>query len=316
VKTAIIGAGTIACYVAYLTIAGPIVLLLTVPFGLLLAAVGFNVMHDGNHESMSRSRVINRCAAFSLDLLGGSSYVWRWKHNVYHHSYPNIGGVDSDIELAPIGRLAPFHERRWAHRYQHIYLWLLYGLLPVKWHFVDDFKDLLRGRIGKMPMPRPRGPDLFLFVAGKAIFFATAFVIPSFVHGIWLTLLFYFATSLVVGITLSTIFQLAHCVEETSFFAGQAEDEWAVHQLETTADFAPGSRLLRWYVGGLNFQIEHHLFPRLSHVHYPRIAPVVQRVCVERGVPYRVHQTFGDALRSHYRLLRANGRGHIAEDAA
>src|SRR5262245_1919497 len=177
VKIAVLGACTIACYAVYLLLSGPIVLLLAVPFGLLLASIGFNVMHDGGHESLSRHRVVNRCAAFSLDLLGGSSYVWRWKHNVYHHSYPNVGGVDSDIEMAPVGHLAPFQSRLWIHRYQHLYLWLLYGLLPLKWHFLDDFRDVVRGRIGEMPLPRPRGLDLIVFVTGKAAFFTTTFVV-------------------------------------------------------------------------------------------------------------------------------------------
>jgi linoleoyl-CoA desaturase len=307
VKIAVIGAGTIACYAGYLLLSGPVVLLLALPFGLFLAAIGFNVMHDGGHESLSQLRIVNRGAAFSLDLLGGSSYVWRWKHNVYHHSYPNVGGVDSDIEIAPVGHLASFQTRRWLHRYQHIYLWLLYGLLPLKWHFLDDFRDVIRGRIGEMPLPRPRGLDLALLVTGKAAFFVTTFVIPSRVHGVPLALAFYLLTSLVVGIALSVVFQLAHCVEGTEFHDGQAADEWARHQLATTTDFAPRSRLLRWSIGGLNFQIEHHLFPRLSHVHYPRIAPVVRRVCAEHGVAYRVHDTFGDAIRSHYRLLRDTG---------
>lgn len=310
-KIALIGACTVACYAAYLSLSGAGVIALAIPLGILLALVGFNVQHDGGHESLSRSRLINRCAAFSLDLLGGSSYVWRWKHNFYHHSYPNIGGIDSDIELGPVGHLAPFHARHRAHRYQHIYLWLLYGLLPVKWHFLDDFRDVLRGQIGDMPLPRPRGLDLFVFLTGKAVFFVTAFIIPSFVHGVALALTFYLVTSLVVGVALSVVFQLAHCVEGTAFCLGQAVDEWALHQLATTANFAPRSRLLRWSIGGLNYQIEHHLFPRLSHVHYPRIAPVVRRVCAERGVPYRVHETFGDALRAHYRLLRGNARSSL-----
>jgi len=308
VKIALIVVATLGCYAAYLSLSGPVVLLLALPLGLLLAAIGFNVMHDGGHESLSRSRFVNRCAAFSLDLLGGSSYAWHWKHNLYHHSYPNIGGVDSDIELAPVGRVASFQPRHPVYRYQHLYLWVLYGLLAVKWHVFDDFRDILAGRIGEMPLPRPRGLDLVLFVAGKASFFALALVVPALVHGIAPALLFYFVTSFVVGLTLSVIFQLAHCVEETTFHAGAAVDEWALHQLGTTANFAPRSRLLGWYVGGLNFQIEHHLFPRISHVHYPRIAPIVQRVCAERGVDYHVHETLFAAVRSHYRLLRAQGR--------
>lgn len=306
-KVAFILFGWVALYAVYLLLPGWWALLAAAPFGLAMAAVGFNIQHDGGHEALSRSRFINRCAAFTLDLVGGSSYIWRWKHNLYHHSYTNVGGVDSDIELAPVGRVASFQPRKWFHRYQHIYLWALYAFLPAKWHLRDDFRDLLRGRIGEMPMQRPRGADLVVFIAGKVAFFGFLFGLPIYVHGFAIALAFYALGSAVLGVTMSVVFQLAHCVEETTFRAGSAEDEWAVHQLGTTADFAPRSRFLRWYLGGLNFQVEHHLFPRISHVHYARIAKVVRRVCSEFNVPYLVHETLGAAIRSHYRLLRASG---------
>jgi len=185
----------------------------------------------------------------------------------------------------------------------------IYGLAIFLFrHFIDDFRDVLRGSIGEMPMPRPRGLDLFFFLTGKAAFVVMAFIVPSLVHGVVLAVAFYLVTSIVVGVCLSVIFQLAHCVEDAAFYPGTAVDEWARHQITTTANFAPGSRVLGWFVGGLNFQIEHHLFPRISHAHYARIAPAVQHICAERGVPYHVHETFTEALRSHYRLLRANGR--------
>jgi len=314
-KSAFIVLATIALYAAYLWLDGWTVMLVAMPLGLAMAAIGFNIQHDGGHEALSRSRFINRCAAFTLDLVGGSSYIWRWKHNLYHHSYTNVGGVDADIELAPVGRVAQFQPRKWFHRYQHIYLWALYGLLPAKWHLRDDFRDLVRGRIGEMPMQRPRGGDLVTFIAGKVAFFTLMFALPIYVHGFGLAIAFYAVASMVLGVLLSVVFQLAHCVEETSFHAGGTEDEWAVHQLSTTADFAPRSRFLRWYLGGLNFQVEHHLFPRISHVHYARIAPVVRRVCEQFQVPYLVHETLGAAIRSHYRLLRQSGRA-MAEPAA
>ena len=306
-KIAFILLATAAVYTTYLLLPGWWVMLVAIPWGLAMAAVGFNIQHDGGHEALSRSRFVNRCAAFTLDLVGGSSYIWRWKHNLYHHSYTNVGGIDSDIELGPLGRVATFQPRKWFHRYQHIYLWVLYGLLPAKWHLRDDFRDVLRGRIGEMPMQRPRGLDLVTFICGKLAFFGLIFGLPTYVHGFVIAVAFYGVASLALGVTLSVVFQLAHVVEETSFRAGSAEDEWAIHQLVTTADFAPRSRFLRWYLGGLNFQVEHHLFPRISHVHYARIAKVVRRVCGEFDVPYLVHPTFGAAIRSHYRLLRASG---------
>jgi linoleoyl-CoA desaturase len=277
--------------------------------GLVMAGIGFNVAHDGSHGAFSSRGWVNRMAAGALDLLGGSSYVWRVKHNRLHHTAPNVVGMDDDIDVAPFGRLSPEQPRRWFHRLQHLYLWPLYGLLPMKWQLVDDFRAVAQGRVGPNPFPRPRGAALVVFVAGKAVFFALAIGIPALFHPLWVVLLFYAASSVVLGITLSVVFQLAHCVEEAEFpGAVDPETDWAKRQVRSTVDFSPGNRLLTWYLGGLNYQVEHHLFPRVSHALYPRLAPVVREVCAEHGVPHRVNASFGSAIRSHYRWLRRMGR--------
>lgn len=151
---------------------------LTVLLGLSLAAVGFNIQHDGGHAAYSEHPWINKLAAKTLDLLGASSYVWARKHNSIHHSYTNIAGHDDDINVGFLGRLCPHQRRRSFHRLQHVYLWFLYGFLPIKWHMIDDFRDVLRGRIGEHPIPRPAGRELLTFVGGKAVFFTLAFGVP------------------------------------------------------------------------------------------------------------------------------------------
>jgi len=248
-----------------------------------------------------------------FDLLGGSSYIWRWKHNVFHHSYPNIVGLDDDIDVGILCRVSS-HQPYFRHqRFQHLYMWPLYSLIVPKWNLYDDFFHLLRGRIGDQPFPRPRGGELVLFLGGKLVFFSLAFVVPLLFHSLLMVILFYFLVMAVAGVTLSVVFQLAHSIGETSDFpANQTEEmaqrEWAVHQAATTANFGRKSRLLTWYVGGLNHQIEHHLFPRISHVHLPHLADTVQQVCREHGVPYHEHRTFWQAIVSHYVLLREMGR--------
>lgn len=251
--------------------------------------------------------------ATTLDLLGGSSYCWARKHNTIHHSFANITGHDDDINLGFLGRLSPHQKRLKVHGFQHFYLWALYGFLPMKWQIFDDFRDLTRGRIGGHRMARPKGWDLVTFLGGKAFFFTLAMVIPLMLHPVWAVLLVYAAASFVQGVALSVVFQLAHCVEEASFpmpspESGRMESAWAVHQVETTVDFARGSRLLSWLVGGLNFQIEHHLFPRICHIHYPAISSVVEQTCHDFGVRYVAHETLFGGIRSHYRLLREMGR--------
>ena len=318
-KTAIILGWLAASYALLLIGAGTwwLAVPLAVSLGLAMAACGFNIQHDGGHQSYSERRWINRLAALTLDLLGGSSYVWARKHNVIHHSYSNIAGHDNDINIGVFGRLAPQQKRLRFHRLQHVYLWLLYGFLPIKWQLYDDFRDVITGRIEGRRFARPVGWDLVTFVGGKVVFFTLAFVIPLLMYSPWIVLLCYVGASCVQGLALSVVFQLAHCVEEAAFplpraDTGRIEAAWAVHQVQTTVDFAPGNRWLSWFIGGLNFQIEHHLFPRLCHVHYRALSDVVQQTCREMGLKYTAHQTFFSALASHFRWLRQMGRPVVA----
>ncbi len=284
-----------------------------VSLGLAMAGVGFNIQHDANHGAYSRRRSVNRLLGLSLDLVGGSSYIWKWKHNVFHHTYPNIVGLDEDIDVGFLARLAPAQPRLPHHRYQHIYTWALYGMLVMKWHFFDDFHNLVTGRIGNRKFTRPSGWDLFLMLAGKVLFFAWAVVVPSLLHPLWAVALLYAIVASTLGVVVAISFQLAHCVSEAEFFDAGAVARgtptgWAAHQLHTTVDFAPRSRLINWYLGGLNFQIEHHLFPKICHLHYPALAPLVESTCREFGIPYRVNRTLRAALASHARWLRDMGR--------
>ena len=285
---------------------------LTIVLGLTIAGIGFNVMHDGGHQAYSSRPWVNKLMAMTVDPLGGSSYLWHWKHAVMHHTYVNITGHDADIDLGMLGRISPHQKRYWFHRWQHFYLWPLYGFLSVAWHFYSDFHELFVGKIGGNRFPRPRGWELALFVFGKVFFFTMAFVIPLQRHSLLDVALAYLTASFVLGISLSIVFQLAHAVEDAEFpmpqlDSGQVDNTWATHQVETTVDFGRQSRLLSWMVGGLNFQIEHHLFPRISHIHYPAISRIVESTCREYGVKYTAHDTFWQGLASHYRWLRGMG---------
>lgn len=313
-KTAIIVTCFAAAYVVLVFVAQmwwqavPLAILL----GLTTAGIGFSIEHDGRHHAYSDYAWVNKLMSMSLDLIGGSSYLWHWKHVVFHHTYVNITGHDTDIDLGFLGRLTPHQKRFMFHRWQHLYLWLLYGLIAIKWHLYDDFHDALRGRIGEHRIPRPRGWELVIFLAGKALFFTLAFAIPMLFHPVWVVLIYYAVTALVLGMALSVVFQVAHCVEEAEFplpreDTGHIDNSWAIHQAETTVDFARGSRVVTWLVGGLNFQIEHHLFPHVCHVNYPAISKVVEATCREFGVRYTEHETFWAGLKSHFRWLRRMG---------
>jgi linoleoyl-CoA desaturase len=285
---------------------------LAVLLGLTTALIGFNIMHDGGHGAVSQHALINRWMARSLDLIGGSSYLWHWKHGVFHHTYPNVSGHDADIELGLLGRLSPHQPRLPHHRWQHLYIWPMYGALAIKWHLYDDFHDLIVGRIGNQRVPRPKGRDLGILVGGKLVFFGLAFGIPMLVHPPWVVVAYYGVAAFVLGIVLSTVFQLAHCVEEAEFpqpasDTQRLERPWAEHQVETTVDFLRHSRVAAWVLGGLNFQVEHHLFPRICHMNYPALSKVVEQTCREYGIRYNEHKTLWAGIRSHTRWLRRMG---------
>ncbi len=284
--------------------------------GLALAAIGFNIQHDGGHRAYSDRPWVNKVMALTLDLMGGSSYLWNWKHNTLHHTYPNIDGHDDDIDVGFLGRLSP-HQRRFVfHRFQGIYLWALYGFLAIKWHFFDDFHQVAIGRIGGHRIPRPRGSDLLIFIAGKVAFFSMVFVIPMLMHPWWAVVGTYAIASFVSGVVLSVVFQLAHCVDGAQFPTPQSTAQgtetmatsWSVHQVLTTVNFSRDNRLLSWFLGGLNFQVEHHLLSKICHVHYPALSKIVEELCHEFGLRYQAHRTFWSAVASHYRWLVEMGR--------
>jgi len=287
-------------------------LLFSIILGLSMAEIGFNVQHDGGHQAYSNHAWINKLMAMTLDLLGGSSYIWYWKHGAFHHTYPNIAGYDTDIDLGFFGRLSPLQKRYSFHRWQHFYLWPLYGFMAIKWQLVEDFQAVITGRIGERRVPRPKGWEMVLFIGGKAVFLSFAIVIPLLFHPFWMVALFYVIVSFVLGIALSVVFQVVHVVEEAEFplprtDTGHIEKAWAIHQVETAVDYARKSRIVAWLVGGLNFQIEHHLFPRICHVNYPLISNLVEMICKEHGVRYVEHKSFADGVASHFRWLRRMG---------
>jgi linoleoyl-CoA desaturase len=317
-KTAVIMTWFVAAYLLLVFVVASwwTIIPLAIVMGFAVAAVGFNIQHDGGHKAYSKHKWVNKLMGLTIELVGGSSYLWDWKHNAIHHTYTNINGHDDDINVGFLGRLSPEQPRHAFHRFQGIYLWVLYGFLTIKWHFFDDFYNVALGRIGGHKVPRPRGRDLLVFIGGKVLFFSLAIGIPMLMHKWWAVLMVFALVEFVSGVVLSVVFQLAHCVEEAAFPVPlptpegglRMENEWAVHEVQTTVDFSHRNPLARWFLGGLNFQIEHHLFSKICHTNYVRIAKVVEETCREFGVKYTAQRSFFGALRSHYRFLTAMGR--------
>jgi linoleoyl-CoA desaturase len=293
--------------------------LAAVSLGLSIAAVGMCVQHDANHGAFSRHRWVNRALGATLDVMGVCSFIWRPKHNVGHHTFTNVESIDYDLDFGALARLSPRQTRRSWHRWQHLYLWFFYGFLLPKWVFHDDFVILKRRYIGVHRLPPPKRSGIVWFGFVKVFFVAWSFVVPAFFHPIWLVVLFHFLAAFTLGATLGTIFQLAHCnsdVEFPSATGGPLTNDWATHQLETTADFAPRSRVITWFCGGLNFQVEHHLFPKICHLHYPALAKIVAETAARHGRRYVSQSTLAAALGSHLRHLGAMGTASEGETVA
>jgi linoleoyl-CoA desaturase len=278
-------------------------------FGGLIAAIGFNVMHDGSHGSFSKYAWINKLASSSISVLGASRFMWAMKHVTLHHTFTNIDGVDDDIEVGVLMRMAPTQKHYLLHRFQHIYFWVLYMLLYIFWIFFADYKKYFSGKIGSVAIKDMSIGEHIEFWAVKVYHAFIFVVLPIYMLG-WVSwLVGFLIVGFFAGFILSIVFQLAHTVTETEFpLAIQPEnkmpDEFAVHQIQTTANFATKSKLVSWLVGGLNFQIEHHLFPKISHVHYPAISKIVKQTCADFKLKYNEYPTVISAIKAHVQYLK------------
>lgn len=299
----------------FFTPANAISIALCVLLGINLAVIGFNVMHEGGHHAFSKHSWVNDVSAYFLNILGGISYYWKIKHNINHHTYTNVEGMDSDIDVKPFMRLHEGQPQKSYHRFQHLYWIPLYGISYIAWVFYEDFVKYFRDQESPAN-ERKRLPvkEKLIFWFTKLMFVTVYMVIPIFVVGFVEWLIGFIIITMVCGITTSMVFQLAHVVEGPQFHLPEKQlpetkQEWAIHQVVSTANFATNSKFLHWLLGGLNFQIEHHLFPRVSHIHYPAISKFVKEACSESGITYREYKSVFKAIASHLMHLRKLGVG-------
>jgi len=289
-------------------------MMLWISFGLATAGIGFNIMHDANHEGYSKSPRVNKVLGWSVDLIGMSNFIWKQQHNVWHHTFTNITGLDEGLEAEGAMRWSPHDEWKPGFKYQHIYWPVIYAFSAISLLFVRNFKVYFTGKSGDTFIyPKMKREDKILFWLFRAVNIAIYIVIPLLFLPWWQAIFGFVASVLTTGLVLATVLQLAHVMDTVEFPEPIGDplhiaNEWAIHEVQTTVDFGPTNKLLCWYVGGLNFQIEHHLFPRICHLNYPQIAPVVEQVCQEYGIRYKSYVTFREALSDHVRTLKWLGQ--------
>ncbi|BFM43677.1 acyl-CoA desaturase [Flavobacterium sp. CFS9] len=289
-------------------------LLLNILMGVGMAGIGMNVMHDGNHGSYSSKSWINKIMGGSIYILAGNVHNWQVQHNVLHHTYTNIHGHDEDLDAGRIIRFTQNAEWRRFHKFQHYYSFFLYGLLTFNWALTTDFKQMKDYIKRKLSYGAPQSPTKLwtVLVITKIIYILIWIALPMILGVIWWKVVIgFFVMHYTAGLILSIVFQLAHVVEETSNPVpnedGEIENTWAIHQLYTTANFAPKNKVVNWFTGGLNHQIEHHIFPNISHIHYGKIAEIVKQTAIECNLPYHEFKTMRGAVLAHYRHLRDLG---------
>lgn len=318
VKTIVMLSGYIVPFAAILILQPPFIvsLLLWLLMGISISGIGMSVMHDANHGSYSGNDTINKIMGNTLTLIGGSVTNWKLQHNVLHHTFTNIVHIDDDIADKFVLRFSPHTKVKWYHRFQWVYAFFFYGLQTLYWVTAKDFIQFIRytGNGTNKDETSTRLVTFMKISVYKTCYFFIIIALPILYFNIPAIeviagfLLMHFSA----GLILTVIFQLAHTVENTSHpllnTDGNISNDWAIHQMNTTVNFSNGNKLLSWYIGGLNFQIEHHLFPRICHVHHPKIAPIVKQTALEYGIPYLENSTFAEAFASHVATLKRFGQ--------
>jgi linoleoyl-CoA desaturase len=301
-------------------IASPWILIgLYVISGIGMSGIGMGVMHDAIHGSYSKNSKVNKYIGYTMNLIGANATVWKIKHNVLHHTYTNIDEADEDINAPFFLRFTPHAKRYWLHRFQHLYAWFFYGLSTLQWVTTKDFKSLFRyKKMGFFNGKNEFIKELLKVTGWKLLYYSYTLIIPLMVVPLapWAILLAFFMMHFVTGVSITMVFQTAHVMPSSEFPVpdedGLIASDWSIHQLATTSNYAPKSKLFSWFVGGLNFQIEHHLFPYICHVHYKKISRIVADTAREFEIPYHTRRTFVAAIYDHLKMLYRLGRPELA----
>ena len=277
--------------------------------GFGLAGVGMSVMHDSCHGSYSSNRKVNEILSYTMNLIGGNAFNWKVQHNVKHHTYTNIYGADEDVNNGDVIRLSPHSDYKPHHKYQHIYSWALYLLGTFSWVTIKDFRQLGQYKREKI-MTFSYKKEMTKLIITKLLYWGYTLAIPMLVMNVpfWYVIIGFITVHFFAGFIVTVVFQLAHIVEdmEHDIVIGDTkiEHSWAEHQILTTANFSRKSAILNWYLGGLNFQIEHHLFPHICHIHYTKISEIVKKTIEENDMVYQEFPNITAAITSHYRTLK------------
>ncbi|MCG9971682.1 fatty acid desaturase family protein [Christiangramia crocea] len=296
-----------------------ILFMLYITSGLGMSGIGMGIMHDAIHGSYSKHKKLNKILGLTFNLIGANATVWKIQHNMLHHTYPNIEGADDDINQPFFLRFSPNTKRMKLHRFQHLYVWFFYCLSTISWITAKDFVKITRFKnMGFLNKRNEFKKELSMIIGWKLVYFSYALILPLIMvpQAAWIVILAFISMHLVTGFLISTVFQVAHIIPDAEFPMPDNKNtisgDWHTHQLATTSNFSPRSKVFSWLIGGLNYQVEHHLFPNICHVHYRDISVIVEETAREFGIPYHSKKTFVGAIIDHIKMLRFLGKKNVA----
>lgn len=300
-------------------VTNPILLIVSyIVSGLGMAGIGMGVMHDAIHGSYSNNRKLNKYMGYTMNLIGANATVWKVQHNVLHHTYTNIDKADDDLNAPFFLRFSPHAKLYWIHKFQFLYVWIFYGLSTISWITTKDFIRIYRYRkMGFFNQKTEFRKELTKLIMWKMLYYSFALILPIIIVPLapLVVISAFLIMHFITGLSISIIFQTAHVMPGTAFKQtdeqGMISSDWSTHQLTTTTNFAPKSRFFSWLIGGLNYQVEHHLMPNICHVHYRQLAPIVRKTATEFGIPYLSKKTFAIALTDHVKMLYRLGRADV-----
>jgi linoleoyl-CoA desaturase len=278
--------------------------------GLAQTFLLLNIAHDSNHNAISSSPLVNKALNYAFDLCGINSYMWRILHHRGHHSCINLHGEDDALTGRGIFRFTPYEPRAWWHRFQHIYGLLFYAMFSLDYVFVRDFEAFFFPKHDYIKRTHHPLREYVILFASKAFYLTYMLVLPIFLLHLPVLLVLgaFLLVHLVVGLSVSLVFQTTHTVDSTYFPAERGEfDNGVYHIFATTADYATDNPVVSFLTGGLNHHIAHHLCPFVCHTHYAPLTRIVKQTAAEFGIPYRQNRTMSGAIVRHLILLKQLG---------
>lgn len=310
---------TIFAIVAWI---GTYILLMSVPlntFGVFMVFlllgfvnifIAFNIMHDATHDAYSSKQWVNDMLGYSMNFIGGNQYLFRRMHGA-HHGYVNIHGIDVTLETHGLFRFTPDEPYLPHHKWQHFYTPILYSLAMLQWVTAKDFKwFFVEANIGNLKkISHPFREYVILFIS-KTVYYGLTLVLPMIFlpFAWWVVLLAWINMHILPGLTFALIFQVTHIYEGTHFphpdKDGNIDNNYALHVLETTADFSRKKPLGTWLMGGINIHVIHHIFPKVCHVHYPQLTQILKETADDFGIDYYENPNFWVALKKHMWMLK------------